>query len=786
MNLGCFLLLLNLTPFEINFHEQVAPLLVKNCIECHNSSITKGNLNLETLSMALKGGDHGKAIVVGNPEQSLLYQKIIAKDASSKPEMPKKKPALAKADVEKIKAWIADGAAWPKEIVLKEKAKADGSFWSFKPIAKMMPPVIKDAPAAWKINPIDAFVFAKLKEKGLQPSPKADKRTLLRRITLDLIGLPPTVSEVADFLNDENPDAYERVVDRLLASPGYGERWARHWLDVARFSESDGFEEDMQRPQAYTFRDYVIRALNQDKPYDEFVREQIAGDVQVLQTGDSIAATGFLVAGPWDAVQRVTPSKLGRLQSREEQLEEIVSGVSQAFLGLTVQCARCHNHKFDPISQEDYYRVKAVFEGIDHGLKPKVHGVRRLMGSKEESLWLQKTEPLRKEIVKLEARDLELQKQLKEKQKESDGLASLMKEKEQMKLGLEKLRQQLAQKFPVEMGFVGEREQPRPTVLFNRGDIKEPKNEISAGGLQALKLSQVDFPKDLNLPEAQRRILFAQWLTHPANPFTFRVMINRLWQGHFGIGIVDTPSDFGFNGGRPTHPELLDFLTSEFKVQQFSIKAMHRLIVTSATYTQACIPNLNTREEYKKAVAMDADNRFFWRFPSLRLEGEVVRDAMLAMAGNLNSEMHGPSFKPYTVTQLNTYFYHLFDKDDNIYNRRTVYRMQVITGRSPLLDALDCPSPSITQPRRSPTSTPLQALALMNDTFVIRQSMKFAARLKDQQPELQKQIELAYEFAYSRLPTAEEFQAGLNVAKEYGLETLCWAIYNSSEFLYNH
>ena len=786
MNLGCLLLLLNLAPFEINFKESIAPLLVMNCIECHNSSVTKGNLNLETLAFALKGGDEGKAIVLGKPEESQLYLKIIEGENKKKPEMPRKKPALAKADVEKIKAWIEQGAAWPKEIVLKEKAKADGSFWSFKPIIKVTPPVIKDAPDAWKINPIDAFVFLKLKEKGIKPSPVADKRTLIRRVSLDLIGLPPTSSEVEDFLNDRNPDAYERVVNRLLASPRYGERWARHWLDVARFSESDGFEEDMQRPLAYTFRDYVIGALNQDKPYDEFVREQIAGDVLAVQTGDSIAATGFLVAGPWDSVQRVTPSKLGRLQSREEQLEEIVSGVSQAFLGLTVQCARCHDHKFDPISQEDYYRVKAVFEGVDHSLKIRAHGLRRLMGAKEESAWLEKTAPLRKEIAGLEARDLELQKQLKEKQKEAAALALLMKEKDKVKSGLEKLRQQLAQDFPVQMGFVGDREQPKPTVLFNRGDIKDPKNEVSPGGLQAIKLSQVDFSKDLNLPEAQRRILFAQWLTHPENPFTFRVMVNRLWQGHFGIGIVDTPSDFGFNGGRPTHPELLDFLAFEFKQQQYSIKAMHRLIVTSATYAQACIPNMNTRDEYKKAVAIDADNRLFWRFPSLRLEGEVVRDAMLAMGGNLNSEMNGPSFKPYTVTQLNTYFYHLFDKDENIYNRRTIYRMQVITGRSPLLDALDCPSPSITQPRRSPTSTPLQALALMNDSFVVRQSMKLAARLKEQQPDLQKQIELAYEFCYSRKPNVEELQAGLNVAKEHGLETLCWAIYNSSEFLYNH
>ena len=774
------------SPVEKNFHEEVAPVLVRSCIECHNGSNAKGGLSLETLASALKGGEEGPAIVAGKAKESLLYQKIVPAKEGLKPQMPRKKAALTPEEVKKIQEWIDKGASWPKEVVLKEKSKADGNFWSLRPVRKEVPPVVKEAPVGWGKNPVDAFILAKLQEKGLRPSPPADRRTLLRRMSLDLTGLPPVLEDVQAFVEDPSADASERWLEKLLSSPSYGERWARHWLDVARFSESDGFEEDMQRPQAYTFRDYVIASLNADKPYNQFVLEQIAGDAQEQVTGETIAATGFLVAGPWDAVQRVTPSKFGRLQSREEQLEEIVGGVGMAFLGLTVQCARCHDHKFDPIPQRDYYQIKAVFEGVDHSQKAKVHGVRRLLSPAQEQEWQKQTEPIRRQISAMESKDAGLQKQMKDSSADANRVDQLKRERDALREQLEKQRQHLEKQYPVEVGFVGIREQPQPTVMFTRGDIRQPGEKVTANVLSVARIPQISFSQKEDQPEGERRLQFAKWLAHPDNPLTARVMVNRIWQYHFGVGLVDTPSDFGFNGGRPSHPELLDWLAGEFRRSGYSIKHMHRLIMGSATYQQACIPQVSTMPDYQKAYRVDADNRLLWRFPSLRLEGEVVRDAMLLLAGNLNGEMGGPSFKPYTVTQLNTYFYHLFDRDDPIYNRKSIYRMQVITGRSPLLDALDCPSPSVTIPKRTPTTTALQALALMNDSFVVRQAMKLAQKLEDQQPDVQLQVQRLYEMAYSRRPNESESARAVEVARQHGLATVCWVVFNSSEFLYNH
>ena len=631
---------------EKNFHEEVAPILVRSCIECHNGSNAKGGLSLETLASALKGGDEGPAIVVGKAKESLLYQKIVPAKEGDKPQMPRKKAALTAEEVKKIEEWIDKGARWPKEVVLREKSKADGNFWSLRPVRKEVPPVVGEAPVGWGKNPVDAFILAKLHEKGLRPSPPADRRTLLRRMSLDLTGLPPVLEDVQAFVEDPSADASERWLEKLLSSPSYGERWARHWLDVARFSESDGFEEDMQRPQAYTFRDYVIASLNADKPYNQFVLEQIAGDVQEQVTGETIAATGFLVAGPWDAVQRVTPSKFGRLQSREEQLEEIVGGVGMAFLCLTVQCARCHDHKFDPIPQRDYYQIKAVFEGVDHSQKAKVHGVRRLLSPAQEQEWQKQTEPIRQQISALESKDAGLQKQMKDSSADANRVDQLKRERDTLREQLEKQRQHLEKQYPVVVGFVGTREQPQPTVMFTRGDIRQPGEKVTANVLSAARNPQVSFSQKEDQPEGQRRLQFAKWLAHPDNPLTARVMVNRIWQYHFGVGLVDTPSDFGFNGGRPSHPELLDWLAWEFMSSGYSIKHMHRLIMGSATYQQACIPQVSTMPDYQKAYRVDADNRLLWRFPSLRLEGEVVRDAMLLLAGNLNGEMGGPILNP--------------------------------------------------------------------------------------------------------------------------------------------
>ena len=761
----------------LDFERDIRPLLQERCVACHGSTKQKGGLRLDAKRFALKGGDSGAVLIAGKSADSELLKRVVSSDSDER--MPPEGARLSAVQIERLKLWIDAGANWP-ESKADQAAERDRQLadWVWQPVRSVSPPALIDASST---HEVDRFLVTKLADKGLKFAPEADRRTLVRRLTLDLIGLPPTPAEVREFVNDSDPRAYEKLVERLLKSPHYGERQARFWLDVVRFTESDGFEEDMQRNHAWTYRDYVINAFNDDLPYDRFVREQIAGDVLKPVTGASIAATGMLVAGPWDAVQRVTPSRLGRLQSREEQLEEIVATVGQAFLGVTVNCARCHDHKFDPIPQTDYYRMKSVFEGIDHGTKPKVHGLRRMLGDAEEAAWATATQPLRTRIADLDKQVADLDKQAKEIKADEPRLKDVQTKLADARQQLVTANQELQTRFPVTLAFTGEREQPSPTVVFERGEITKPGAIVSAGGLATIKVPAADFGLAENAPEAERRQRFAQWLTDPAHPLTARVMVNRLWQQHFGTGLIDTPSDFGANGGRASHPELLDWLASEFVRRSWSLKQMQQLIVTSAAYRQS---SQSTAAVATQAGEVDADNRLLWRFPARALEGEVTRDSLLALSGALNRSVGGPSFQAFTTTQLNTFFYHLFDKDEPAYNRRSIYRMHVITGRSPFLDALDCPSPSVTTPKRRPTVTPLQALALMNDGFVVRQSEQFAARLAVQSQEPSEQVTLAFEAVLSRPPRAEELVACVAIAKEHGLATVCWGLFNTSEFLY--
>lgn len=764
----------------VDFVRDVAPILERRCVRCHSAEKAKGKLSLATRDDFLRGGETGAVVSAGKPDESRLLEVV----SGEKPEMPAEGKPLSKQEVETLRVWIASGAEWPAGRTLNERAPGGTDWWSFQPVRRPLAPPVRNA--SWSRNEIDRFVLSKLEEKGLEPSPAADRRTLIRRLTFDVTGLPPSPADVAAFLADEQPQAYEQLVDRLLASPQYGERWARHWLDVVRFAESDGFEEDQERPFAWPYRDYVINSFNADLPYDQFVREQIAGDALKPMTAAGVAATGMLVAGPWDAVQRVTPSKFGRLQSREEQLEEIVGAVCQTYLGLTVNCARCHDHKFDPIPQTDYYRIKAVFEGVDHGLTPKTHGVKRLMGDIDEQAWNVATQPLRDRVAAGEKSLSQLNKKLKD----ATGNEALTNETRPLRdaayRSLAEPRKELADRFPVTMTFTGAREEPSPTVLFKRGDIKQPGEVVTPGGLSAVATPSADWGLTEHAPEATRRVQFANWLTHPEHPLTARVMVNRVWQFHFGTGLVETPSDFGHNGGHPTHPELLDWLASEFVQSGWSVKHLHRLILNSAAYCQASIPGDDQQAvaRHANASAVDAEARLLWRFPPRRLEGEVVRDSLLSFSGKLNPEMGGPSFKPYTVTQLNTYFYHLFDKDEPVYNRRSIYRMHLITGRSPLLDALDCPSPSITTPRRRSTVTPMQALALMNDSFLVRQADQFANRVKSEHTDPAAQITMVFETVFSRPPRDSERAACLEIVRQQGLATVCWSLFNASEFLY--
>lgn len=578
-------------------------------------------------------------------------------------------------------------------------AEEKGIHWSLRPLNRPVPP---KAP-----HPVDGFVEAQLREKRLAMSPPADRATLIRRLTFDLHGLPPSPADVEDFVLDRSERAYEILVDRLLTSPRYGERWARHWLDVARYTESQGFEYDRLRLNAWHYRDYVIRSFNEEKPYDQFVREQIAGDVLEPITTNGMVATSLLVCGPWDQAGSSQANVTQRTTTREEELEDLVGVVGQTFLGLTINCARCHAHKFDPISHEEYYRVKAVFEGVKHGERAITP---------------------------------------------NGGKAA-----------------------PV--SYIGTRVQPEPTKRLKRGSVASPAEVVSPGALSAIKELNADFGLAPDAPEAERRKKFALWLTDSRNPLPARVMANRVWQYHFGQGLVASPSDFGVNGARPTHPELLDFLASELIDSGWSVKHLHRLIVTSAAY----------RQESKfdaKAAAIDAEAQFLWRYPPRRLEAEVLRDAMLMASGEINLQMGGKSFRPFTIASFNSDFYEIKDLIGAEYNRRTVYRMNVNSGKDPLLDSFDCPDPSVKTPRRGVTTTPLQALGLMNNSFVERQAYALAVRVGVETRTERESIDLAYRYALGRSATKKEIAEAAALVNERGLRAVCWALFNSTEFLY--
>jgi mono/diheme cytochrome c family protein len=951
------------------FEKSFARIIVTHCVGCHNPTDLKGGLDLTRREGLLAGGKSGPVILAGRPEDSTLIDRV--SEGTMPP--PKKGRPLTADEVARLGAWIKAGADWPAGRVLSPfefttDRRAGYDWWSLQPLGRPAVPGVRQT--AWPRNAIDAFVLHQLEARGVAPAPEADRATYLRRAKFDLLGMPPTPDEIDAFLADRSPDAYEKLIDRLLASPRYGERWARHWLDVARFGESDGFENDKLRDHAWRYRDYVIRSFNDDKPYPQFVREQLAGDVLQPVTHDGIAATGFLVAGPWDEVQNVGKSRLERMRTHEEQMEELIGAVAQTFLGMTVNCARCHDHKFDPIPQADYYRLKAVFDGVDHGnrplftpeeqqaydrdVAPLLARIRQLKAALEalpgqvstdltvgeldpkalvdgrfgkaldarraRAAWPSKRAyhrpPLTVECwARLDGKagfnvlvadqpkesgdhweiytyaqggdfsaylpgyapaeirsgvdvtdghwhylamgfdggrvrlyvDARLVKDVAVTRQQTggpsgplyfggyppgrigcDGLVDEVrisgtirkivrvpdgpfaadaqtlglwhfdrpegdgfrdasrpgppadahrKQRDALAAELKQKEAELAAR-PVPLAYCGVRRQPEPTVVFLRGDIKKPGPQVTAGGLSPVRTPSAEIGLSADAPEGQRRLRFAEWVTHPDHPLTSRVMVNRLWQYHFGQGLIETPSDFGFNGGRPSRPELLDWLAQEFTTGGGSVKRMHRLILLSATYRQSA--RFNAR-----AAALDADNRLLWRFAPRRLEAEAVRDAMLAVSGELNPQMGGPSFRPFTITTLLTNFYHLFDGDKPEFNRRTVYRMNVNTGRNPLLDALDCPAPSVTMPKRRATMTPLQALALMNDGFVLRQAERLARRVRQAAgADPNAQVLLAYRLAFGRAPEDDEGAAAARLVQEHGLDSACWVLLNASEFLY--
>ena len=648
---------------------------------------------------------------------------------------------------------------------------ARSSHWSLQPLKLPVVPAVKHSKLN-SSNPIDAFIATRLATNHFLLSPAADRATLIRRLSFDLLGLPPTPAEIDAFVADKSPNAYEQLVERFLASPRYGERWARHWLDVVRYTESQGFEYDKLRDNAWHYRDYVIRSFNEDKPYDRFMKEQIAGDVLAPDTSEGIIATSLLVCGAWDEAGNSQANAVQKAITREEEMEDMLSVVGQTFLGLTINCARCHAHKFDPIPQEDYYRVKAVFEGVKHGERP--------IGPADE---VRKHEEVatrrKKEIADAEKRIAQIEAEAKEKAGASTNLTTEQREeREKLRAQIKRADDTLKALKPLPVSYAGTRVQPPPTKRLKRGDVSSPQEIVAPAALSAVVDLNSDFGLPPDAPESQRRLKFAEWLADPRNPLPARVMANRVWHFHFGQGLVTTPSDFGVSGARPSHPELLDWLAIKFIESGWSVKALHRLILNSATYRQSSQFN-------PKAAVIDADDQFLWRFPPRRLEAEAVRDAMLVASGQLNLRMAGPSFRPFNALKFPANAYVPMDKVGAEFSRRTVYRMNVNSGKEPLLDAFDCPDPSVKTPRRGITTTPLQALALMNNSFVLRQAAQLADRAVNQSDgDLSGAVRFAYRQTLGRSPTRNELQRALNAVRERGLSSVCWALLNSTEFIY--
>ena len=740
---------------------RVAVLFARNCLECHNASDHKGGLDLTRRERALAGGDSGKVLEPSNPEGSLLVERVESEEMP-----PEGRPKLSRADRDLLKEWVKAGGKWAQDpidpFLYTTDRRAGYNWWSLQPLQAIELPKGNDA--AWANNPIDRLILEGLEEAGLSPSPPADKRTLIRRLSFDLIGLPPTPEEVEEFVNNPDPRAYEDLVDRLLASPHYGERWARHWLDVVRYGESQGFERNKLRPNAWKYRDFVVEAFNSDLPYDDFIRWQIAGDVLAPENPLAVIASGFLVMGPYDltAYNNGTPDM--RAFAREEELEGLVGTVCQTFMGLTVNCARCHDHKFDPITQREFYQISAALGGT-------------YQGDERESVPKSARAAVEKRIAAIA--------------KEIDALTQEEKsasERRQRTISAQKSRLEaivrLLQSGPAHTTVP---KQPGPWHILARGDFRSPGDVVQPRGIASVPVPAADWKLNPNASEADRRKALAEWIADPRNPLTPRVIVNRLWGYHFESGLVQTPSDFGFQGGQPSHPELLDWLAGQLinpdSGPAWSLKRIQKLIVMSAAYRQSSRPS--SVESFSKAAGVDADNRLLWRQSPHRLEAESFRDAVLSVSGELNLEIGGPGFRDFTVSSAgNNETYTVFDAVGSEFNRRTLYRTCVRSGTSPLLNTLDCPDPSVAAPKRSVTSTPLQALMLLNNKFMEHYAARFAERLTAEAKDPAAQIRRAYALAFSREPDPEETAFGKEYIADHGLPEFCLVLFNSNEFLF--
>ncbi|MCO6457765.1 MAG: PSD1 domain-containing protein [Pirellulaceae bacterium] len=969
---------------RVDFDRQIQPILSGRCVACHGQDQAESGLRLTSSAAVNQEQDSGAvAIVPGRPEQSELLRRVASQDADQR--MPPTGPALSDEQIELLRQWIRQGADWP-------------AHWAYRPLAP--PPVPKVAggeAAAWARSPIDQFILQRLQANQLQPSPPAVRRTLARRLYFDLLGLPPSPEQLEQFLQDESIDAYERLVDRVLASPHYGERWARHWMDIVHYAETHGHDQDRPRDHAWPYRDYLIESLNQDKPYGRFIREQIAGDV--LYPGDpaAIVATGMLATGPWDesSLRDIREDTLDRQIARYIDRDDIVTTVMSTFVSSTVHCARCHDHKFDPISQGEYYGLQAVFAGIGKGNRaydpdPRARAERERLRQSIAEL------PALRERLDARLLDAELQRDvlawergvhdaalrwqvLQPAEMHSAGGATLTRQEDGSVLSggerpekdtctlvadtslarirglrlevltddrlphrgpgrqdngnlhLNELLIQAApldhaemrqpvklvnpqadfnqagwtiamavdgnpatawgifpqvgqphhavfefqeplpwegptrltielqqthggghligrvrllvtdsmpplpvetQSLPAEVaaalavpaeqrgdpqraalaayrleqrwnrelaglpkpqlvycgtsrfepdGSFKPSDEPRPVHRLERGDVTKPGPLAQPAALACLP----HLPGTLQLAEpgdeGQRRAALAHWIADRRNALAWRSIANRLWQYHFGRGLVETPNDFGRMGSAPSHPELLDWLACRLQQHDGSLKALHRQIVTSAVYRQSSGHDPGQAE-------LDAENRWLWRMNRRRLDAESVRDAVLQIAGTLDRRMGGPSVKQFIQTPgihvTPNVDYLNFDVNDPANHRRSVYRFVFRTLPDPFMDALDCPDASQLAPRRNSSVTPLQALAMLHDKVIIRQCQHLAAALQASSGDSASQVDAACLAILNRPPDDTERRALADYAARHGLSNACRVLFNSNEFLF--
>ncbi len=830
------------------FEQKVRPLLDKHCTECHGAKKQKADLRLDVKAHAFKGGANGAVIVPGESGRSPLFQRVISKDEDER--MPPKGAALTAEEASALKSWIDAGAPW-QENAADKAAAVDRRLehWSLQPVK-----VLQGSAAT-----VDSFVAAKLKAAGLAASPEADRRTLIRRAYLDVIGLPPTPEEVGTFVADKDPKAYEKLIDRLLASPRFGERWARHWLDVVRFAESDGFEMNRARANAWPYRDYVIKAFNDDKPYDQFIREQLAGDAFGAD-----AATGFLVGGGKDRVGSKDPVLTAN--QRADELHDMVSTTAATFLGLTLNCARCHDHKFDPIPTKDYYGFVAMFQGVQHGERAwRNSGVREkpvaakkrpavVAGVNEDAFGATDAKFLRFTITACSSGEpcldeLEVfntngenvarsaavgvsgtfadgKNSKHQREHLTDGkygndfswisnkkgagwvrleFASMERvnrvlwSRDRSSGAGQHFGDRLATGYRIEVSADGEKwqtvsssadrttsasngpmvyagtfAQPAETHRMHRGDPMQPRETIVPAAL-----SMIGRPLMLaaRTPEQERRKALANWIADAANPLTARVIVNRLWHYHFGTGLVDTPSDFGINGSRPTHPELLDFLANELVTHGWSLKHIHRLILLSQTYRQSSASNA-------AAQKVDSSSRLLWRFPPRRVEAEVLRDSMLAVTGKLDLTMGGPGFDLFEPNENYVKVYTTRAQYGPAEFRRMVYQSKPRTMLDDFFGTFDCPDAGQPAPKRTSSTTPLQALNLLNSNFALQQAEFFAERLKrDAGENADAQVRRALALMFNRAPSAEETTESTALIARHGLAAFCRALFNANEFI---